>query len=341
MKLVEIDSLPRGEWDARLPAGRATPFHTTEWMRVLQQSYGYTPYGLITETESEWMPVLPMMEITSVLTGRRMVALPFSDACTPLAAGVLRDAFSFLRDTAMRRKWKYIEVRCAEETGESLPRQATYVGHRLSLEASEDALRSGCADGIRRGIRKAEREGVTVREAENEQDLRTFYRLQELTRQRHGLPPQPYRFFRLVRQHFLQPGKGCLLLAECKGTVVAAALFLWTSTTALFKFGASDRRYQDARPNNLLMWAGLLRCRAAGCRELQFGRTDADQDGLRRFKRGWGAAEYDIGYLRYDPVANVFLAGAPDPSGWQMWALGRLPRLAARAVGAMLYRHIG
>ena len=193
----------------------------------------------------------------------------------------------------------------------------------------------------RRGIRKAERAGVSVRRAAGDADFRAFYRLQQQTRRRHGLPPQPYRFFEQVRRHCIDSEKGLLLLAEWSGAVVAGALFLLGRSCAVFKFGASDHRCWEARPNHLLMWRGLLACRASGSKVLTFGRTDCKQEGLRRFKRGWGGVEYLIAYQRFDLGNGALPPVRTGDRAWMKYLFGALPAPAARAVGTLAYRHMG
>ena len=52
-----------------------------------------------------------------------------------------------------------------------------------------------------------------------------------------------------------------------------------------------------------------------GYRELDFGRTDLEQDGLREFKRGWGAEE--------SPLHHTY-AGMEPPGGGESRVQGLL-----------------
>ena len=73
---------------------------------------------------------------------------------------------------------------------------------------------------------------------------------------------------------------------------------------AIYKFGASDPKFQELRGNNVVMSRAIEWCAGHGMEALDFGRTETTNDGLRRFKLGWGAEETEIQYSRYDPREN-------------------------------------
>lgn len=337
-----VNPLEEPEWDERLPAGVATSFHTSAWMRVLCETYRFTPLGLVAGRGADWQPVLPILDVRSALTGRRGVALPFTDMCPPMLPSdvSLDQVIEACREFGRDRAWRYVELRI-ERTGESEHMlSGSFVGHRLALRGSEEDLLAGCSTSIRRGLRKADREGVEIVQATSESDLSEFYRLQQVTRRRHGLPPQPYLFFRNLWRQVLVPGNGLLLLARWNGRVVAGAVYVRHGPVALYKFGASDMAFQKVRPNNRIMWEAIRILRSQGCTELLFGRTDVDHEGLLRFKRGFGSVEYAIDYLRYDLRRELFVQEPTGVSDWQHRVFNRMPALFSRPVGAFLYRHV-
>ena len=65
----------------------ATIFHHPAWADLLSDCYGYTPFAAAMQDESgEIVNGLPLMEVNSWLTGRRIVSMPFSDFCQPLVS---------------------------------------------------------------------------------------------------------------------------------------------------------------------------------------------------------------------------------------------------------------
>ena len=61
-------------------------FHHPSWIEFLAECYGYIPSLLVLRGEGGRIRGgLPLMQVNSWLTGRRVISLPFSDFCPPLA----------------------------------------------------------------------------------------------------------------------------------------------------------------------------------------------------------------------------------------------------------------
>jgi lipid II:glycine glycyltransferase (peptidoglycan interpeptide bridge formation enzyme) len=110
---------------------------------------------------------------------------------------------------------------------------------------------------------------------------------------------------------------------------------------AIYKFGASDTAYQDLRGNNLVMWEAIKRCARDGCESADFGRTSVTNEGLRRFKLGWGATERTIEYFKYDLRKRSFVTDSDKASGWHNLVFRSMPPFVSRLAGTFLYKHLG
>ena len=184
---------------------------------------------------------------------------------------------------------------------------ASYWGHTLGLEGNPEKIMSGFRATTRRNIRKAEREGVTTEILTSLSAVKEFYRLYCITRKHQGLPPQPWAFFESIHKHLISAGCGFVVLATFQGEIVAGAFFLHFGNNAIYKYAAWKREYQHLRANNLVIWKAIQWYCENGYKSLSFGRTDMGNEGLRRFKKGWGAVEYPIKYYRYDVEKEEFL----------------------------------
>lgn len=305
-------------------------------------SYGFEPCYIVGEDGGGLVSLLPMMHVGSWLTGRRGVSLPFSDYSEPVGlessqAGPIMDA---LKDLGQRRKWRYFEVRCADGVEPGAPASAVYRKHSLNLASDEQSLFTHLESSVRTSIRKALKAGVEVSFSDTLVAVREFYRLNCLTRRRHGLPPQPFSFFKNLQQQVLAKGMGTVAIARHGGNVIAASVYCHAGSKALFKYGASDERYQGLRGSTLVMWEAIRRYAAAGYEALSLGRTVVANDGLRRFKLGWGATESEIRYFNYDLRRGRFVGGGceRDDSGYALVRL--LPLSCSRLIGTLLYKHI-
>ncbi len=343
MTLVSPADIP--DWDERLvrSGGPYSFFHSSAWAEVLRDTYGYSPCYFVRPDTRSFTVLVPMMEVASRLTGRRGVSLPFSDYCEAIPGDPVewKEVFEAISEHARTSRWDYVEFR----GGRQFPSDALFAfhyGHRLNLERSPERLFSNLEGTVRRNIRKALKEGVEIEISESAESIREFTRLNSLTRKEHGLPPQPFEFFRQIHRKVISRGRGFVILARHGNRPVAGAVFFHIGEKAVYKYGASDRRMQHLRANNLVMWEAVRQFAERGFGTFCFGRTEPGNDGLRRFKTGWGAEESLIPYYRYDFRRSAFISGASGPEENPMRAVfRRLPVFVLVLIGRLLYRHAG
>lgn len=330
-------------WDEALASvPGASFFHTAAWARVLAECYGYRPCHAAMRNGSRLDGLLPLMEVNSWMTGRRGVSLPFSDECPPIGTGpdTARALVAAAQEYGAGRTWQYLELRGGARAAPEMKPSRSYFGHTLDLSIGEERLLAGLTGPARTAIRKAAREGVQVRLGREPDLLRGFFRLNCLTRREHGLPPQSWTFFRKIQEHVLDAGLGVVVLAESRGRPAAGAVFFHLGPNVLYKYGASDRRRQHLRTNNLVLWEAIRWYAARGASTLSLGRTDRGHAGLRRFKLGWGASEHGIEYFKYDFRRRAFVEDRDRVTGWHNRVFRRMPIPVARAAGALLYPHM-
>ena len=340
---MTVDPLGCAEWDAMVAAHpQSTIFHSGGWARVLRDTYGHRPFYIARIEDKRLAGLLPVMEVSSWLTGRRGVSLPFTDFCPALvSAGCAGgDLYRSAMETGRQRRWKRLECRGFDGVWAGARPSLSFYGHKIDLGAGEAKLFQGLEGAMRRGVRKAEQVGVKIDFDAGPESMRTFFTLHCRTRRRHGLPPQPWRFFLNIQRHLLSLGRGFVATARLEGRALAAAVFLHDRRQALYKFGASDYESQQARPNNMMMWAAMRHCAERGLATLNLGRTSLSNEGLRRFKLGLGAVEEEIRYMKYDFSSEQFVRDVDRAEGWHNRVFAQLPLPVLRLAGAILYPHL-
>lgn len=338
-----LNPLDVQDWDACLSHfSSATIFHSAAWARVLHSTYGYQPVYFAQGGSGRFQSLLPVMEVNSWLTGRRGVSLPFSDECEPLCpdAASFRCLYGKVLGCASSRAWQYWECRGGRALFGDVPSSTSFYGHRLELQGNESELFARMDSSVRRAVRKAEQSGLTVNFSQELDDVRTFHRLLGKTRQRHGLPVQPFEFFKNIHRYVLSQNLGWVVLARHGQVPVAGAVFFHFGRTAIYKFGASDESFQHLRANNFVMWQAIKRYAREGFRSLDFGRTSLANEGLRRFKLGWGTQEHRIDYVRYHVRTDRFVTARDESTRWYSRIFRVLPVFLSRLIGAALYKHI-
>ena len=287
--------------------------------------------------------MIPVMEVNSFLTGKRGVSLPFTDHCEPIAPN--EACFSSMFDEILRygrtAGWKSLEIRGGAEHFNGIVPYRTYVRHVLSLHDREAELFRRLNSATRRNIRTAEKSELQVTLSSSEKDLDEYYRLHCLTRKRHGVPPQPRSFFKAIHGNVIQKGKGFVVLAALQGQPVSGSVYFHSGRKAIYKFGASDLRYQHLRPANLVMWEALRWFSKNGFNEICFGRTDLESAGLIHFKDGWSTRKEPLNYYRYDLKRSAFAKGSTEMNRVSERIFRGSPVPLLRFAGELLYRHVG
>jgi hypothetical protein len=344
MQLSIINPLNYPGWDNMvLETDNYSFFHTSHWARVLSESYGYQPLYFVKIVDGKLNILFPFMEIISILTGKRGVSLPFTDYCEPIISekNNFQDAMNYLIEYAKKAGWKYMEIRANGSIFNGIPPSSFYYGHTLDLSQGIERIFPNLRDSTRRNIRKAEREGIKVTIGNSLEYVSEFYRLNCLTRKMHGLPPQPFSFFKSIHAHVISCNHGIVVLGSHKGTSVSGSVYFHFGEKAFYKYGASDRSYQHLRPNTLIMWEAIKHYAKKGCKTLCFGRTEPENSGLRQFKTACNTKEHIIPYYKYNLSTGSFVIISSKEKGFHNRIFANMPIPLLKMTGALLYKHMG
>jgi Acetyltransferase (GNAT) domain len=327
---------------------RASVFHTVGWLQALKSTYGYEPVAFTTSPPtSELDNGLVFCRVKSWLTGSRLVSLPFSDHCEPLCDSRedLHFLLRYLQTAVEHENWRYLEIRSISgdldqisDTNSSRP-PVGYFFHVLDLRPSlSDVFRSLHKDSVQRRIRRAERAGLTENSGRSEDLLRTFYNLFVTTRGQHQLPPTPYAWFKNLF-HFLGDASE-IRVAHQAGKPVASILTLRFRDVLYYKYGCSDRRFNNLGATSWLLWNAIAAAKATGAAAFDMGRTREDHTGLLTFKNHWVSRPQPLVYWSF-PSGSAL----DSLEGWRLkiaqQVFGHMPDKLLALTGRIIYRHIG
>lgn len=339
LTVLELTDPRWGEFVARQPS--ATPFHHPDWGRLIANCYGFRAFAVATsDATGDIRAGLPVIEVHHLRGEPKWVTLPFTDYCPPLlpAPQEETDLLCALQRASKAAGIRRVEVRAPLKGAPSVSHAA--FRHVIALDSDPAAVYASFRSSVRRHIQQARRAGVTIRRAERPEDLvDTFYRLHLRTRRRFGVPVQPRRFFRMLWESMIRTGLGSVLIAEASAQPLAAEVFLSWNGTMISKYSASDERAWSLRANNLLTWHLIKTACEQGSRWLDFGRTDSDNEGLRFFKRSWGAAEESLGYATLGVGPEPALAMDGRAGHLLASVIRHAPPVLCRAAGEVLYRY--
>jgi Acetyltransferase (GNAT) domain len=358
--LETANPLAYPNWDNELHQfSEARIFHTAAWCRTLCQPYGFSPFYVVARHKGRPVGILPWMEVRSLSGKRRGVSLPFTDSCPLLLAdgerapsdwslggttehpqsgvgtAILRKSHALGRE----RHWHDLEFRPGQPSAPQAPSSTQFYQHTVPLRLTDEDQLAQCEASVRRSLRQARESGLTISLGTDFASIQEYFGLHCLTRRRQGSPPQPMAFFTQIQEELLALGHGFVVLARQGNVPVAGAVFLHYNRQATYKFGASNLAYQALRPNQLVMWSGFREAFRLGCQQVDLGRTSLHHEGLRRFKRGWGATETRQAYHRFALPGGDRQQVLDRTSGWQTRLFQILPHWTGRWAGRLLYRY--
>jgi hypothetical protein len=318
-------------------------FHGADWADVLWQSYRYKPFYFTEKEDGRVKALLPVMEVSSPITGKRGVSLPFTDYCEPLASDEagFQEMFAAATTLGRTRNWSYLEIRGGERFLSEKTFSESFYGHTLDLTPDAKDLFSNFRESFRRNIKKAQKEGVRISVSDSLDSVKAFCRLNALTRKKHGLPPQPGRFFQCLYDRVISRGLGIVVTAYSQGGAVAANVYFKSGDRLIYKYGASNDKGRDLKAGAPVMWEAVKWAQDNAFSTLCFGRTETGNEGLRHFKKGFGAKEYRIPYYRYDLTRNEFVKGRKETGTVYKKIFASLPISILNPIGRVLYRHMG
>ncbi len=165
----------------------------------------------------------------------------------------------------------------------------------------------------RKNIRRAEREGVTVRRGQGPADVAEFHRIYEQTMTRNQAAPGYFfdrEYFDAIGEEM--PDGARFVLAERDGVVLAATLYLCDDDDVYSYLGGADHAFQALRPTNAVVHATIEWARDAGKKRLVLGGGYRLNDGIFRFKASFSPNRQTLALARriHRPAEYEALAAA-------------------------------
>jgi FemAB-related protein (PEP-CTERM system-associated) len=333
--------MPAGDLD-RYAHGhpRATGYHLTGWLRVVERAFGHETKALAAVSRDGIEGVLPLVFFESRLFGRFAVSMPFLNY-----GGVVADNLVVRRaliDRAVEetraRRGSHLELRHSEQLCPDLVAKRHKVAMRLPLAADADRQWEALDRKIRNQVRKGEKSGLSVEHggAELVDDFHAVFahNMRDL-----GTPVYAKAFFAEVLRTFADTSR--VFVVRHQGRPVAASLVYWHRTMIEVPWASALREANPLCANVLLYWNMLKFSIERGFTVFDFGRSTPDA-GTFHFKKQWDAQPLELVWEYWNA------SGSPPPSlnpgnpkfdlAIRIWQ--RLPVPVTTAIGPHIIRNI-
>jgi hypothetical protein len=173
-------------------------------------------------------------------------------------------------------------------------------GFEVDLTQTEDQLLAGMSSACRRCIRKAEKNGVTIHEADDTLFADEYYeQLQDVFKRQHLIPTYDVERVRLLIACLHGTGRLLLLRArDPQGRCIATGIFPAMNGTMYFWGGASWKASQGYRPNEALHWYAMNYWKIRGMRLYDMG-------GGGDYKRKFGGYEIRVPWFKASKYPGI------------------------------------
>lgn len=304
MKLEIFNPFTDQKWlDFISSMPNANIFHHPNWLQVLKEQYNFNVFIISNvDDRKRILAGMPFCELRSISGGRSWSSLPFSDYCNPLYNNPedIKVIEEFLIENVSSGKIKEVEVRGNLCQSSEFISQSDFFIHKTELNRDIEKLFSSFKKTqIQQPIRKAERNGVRHLVSNSKEQIEEFYSLHLKTRKKLGVPIQPKNFFYKIYYNLIKKNLGFVVVTYKDDKPIGTGLFLGFGNTLTYKFSASDPEQLKLRPNHLMLWTAIQEGIKREYKYFDFGRTEKDNDGLRKFKAGWGSEEKCLTYNFY------------------------------------------
>jgi len=280
----------------------ATIYHSPEWKKFLEKTFGYKPYYLFSVNESDEIAgMLPLMHVKSRLLGSRLSCMPFAHRCGYIGDNVYKNnlieaAVKIFNDSNIR----YLEIRDAVRDSEfkNINAFSTYI---LELSGNVGEVWKRADKGSVRWAIKKSQKNLSVDATKNIEDLKEFYELNCVTKKDKGVPCHTWKFFKnlfdILQDHI------SLYTARYKDEIIGGGIMDYFKENVLYAYGAANPDYLKLYPYNAFIWKSIEDACLKGYKYYDFGSTSYDNTGLANFKRKWGSVEHKLCYS-YHPYAS-------------------------------------
>ncbi|MDO4759579.1 MAG: peptidoglycan bridge formation glycyltransferase FemA/FemB family protein [Candidatus Saccharibacteria bacterium] len=182
----------------------------------------------------------------------------------------------------------------------------------LDLTKSEEQLLANMRQRLRRALRKAAKNQITIEKSTNPADIKTFYQIELQTAKRHDFFAFSEDFLTKQFAAFAKHDEAVLYTAKHQGEILAQNFMIFYGNEASYHYGVSSELGTKLSGAPLLHLEAMRDARNRGIKRYNLWGIVGENDtkhrffGVSTFKRGFGVEE-----LKYLPAHDLILKPLP------------------------------
>ncbi len=351
LTLEEAESRGWNHLVATHPLGSV--FQHTAFLKTIAATFPHTtPYCVsLLDEQEQCRGGLALFLVKSWLTGRRLVSIPFTFYADPMVSSPEEFARLFPRvlELSQREKASYIEIKTLNSApllaGAGL--MAPVYHHRtyyVDLTQDLEVIWKGLhRSSVKQKIRRAERNGITVRAAQSEGEVALFCRILAQNRRRLGLPPHRPELFQNIWGGLVPLGLARFSLAYLRDECVGGLCTFSFRETAFLGYIAMEESLRCDGVGQCLVWNDIRAAVADHQKVADLGKVSPHAHGLVRFKENWGSTMQEAPVFYYPRAMGVSTYDNEQRLVHRLvrWFWRVVPPRWSGMSSRFLYRHLG
>ncbi|MDX1415451.1 MAG: GNAT family N-acetyltransferase [Candidatus Promineifilaceae bacterium] len=330
-------------WDQYVRDSSAgLPLHLSGWRQVMQATYNYKTHYLLAQDQGQIVGVMPFFLVPSFLTGKRAMTMP-GGVCADnesIAVKLVQSGIETAADEGIDKVFIQDSRQIPLDNWSS---ESNHVYWLLTLGANEEELWKKLDGNIRRQVRKAQKNNLTVDIDRTGDLLDPFYDVFSRFTHQVGTPVFGRQFLENTINFF--PGGFNIAVVWYKKRPIAAYFQLQMNDTVYGMWGAALPETIKLRPSYIALWEIMRDAIENGYHYLDMGRSPAASN-ASKFKGQWGGTSFPIYQTiingnRKEPVRSVTgQVQSNDQFKVFMKIWSKMPLSLTRRLGPKLRWHV-
>jgi len=310
LEIIYCDASHSELWDSFLmESGNGSFYHRFGWKQINEKSFGHETFYLAALKDGKITGVFPLVYIRSRMFGNILCSMPFVNfggLCaldTETSNLLLHEAIRIID----KYKMDYLEMRQMENIDNELPTSTLKVSLTINLNQDPDILWSAFKTKHRTEIRRAYKNGVTVKMGSINM-LDDFYGILSEKWRNLGTPIYPKNYFDNIICGFSESVK--IFVVYHESIPVAGAFNGYYKKTVEGMWAGSIDKHRRLNPNYVLYWEMIKHACENGFKTFHLGRSSVESGG-EDYKKKWNALprqlywQYILGRKKQIPQLNV------------------------------------
>jgi hypothetical protein len=345
MQIIPLTEEHREVWDKfTYDSDDAWMFHLYDWLKLTEKVWNYEPFSfLVASNQGEILAICPLFLVSRrgrYLIPVRYLSTGFGSANPALKPGlgerhqkdILSEIFRHIDTLAADLKADYFFMQTPPLAPNNRPDKISNVNpyifygledlpnytSMLDLTPDMDTIFSNMSHALRKNIKRARREGITVGKVKTAGEMEEYYKLHVETYERTGVTPHPFEYFELIWRYFGEKGLANIFYAEHEGEKIDFLNLASFKNGIMFWTTCSKSEKRNLRADSLVVYHIFEWAKENGYRWVDIGEVfpNADPDsklyGIYRYKSGMGGVIYPRYKVRkiYNPLKLDFQAFA-------------------------------